>query len=78
MLGRQPPRSLRALSQTCATLRAIADNEHVWRESYVHRFVADAGPVKSVEVDMNVLLQSCLDGSQGWRREALAREAMLE
>lgn len=75
-----PPRTLRTLSTTCRTLREDLENESIWRESYGNRFLWDgAARDRWAKDDVKVLVQSCQDGiGKGWRKEALARETMLE
>jgi hypothetical protein len=78
LLGRMPPRSLRALSQTCAGLRAILDDDSIWKDCYVYGFLQSIRP-RDVRREMDVLVQGCLGAAnRGWRREALGRESMLE
>ena len=77
LLGRMPPSSLKVLGQTCAGLRAILEDEAIWRDSYVHMFM---GSVRTDEVkgDLKILVQGCLGTERGWKKEALGREAMIE
>lgn len=77
LLGRMPPRSLSLLAQTCAGLREIMEDESIWRDCYVNRFMGSVR-VDEVKQDMKVLVQSCLGSIRGWKKEALGREAMLE
>jgi len=78
LLGRMPPRSLRALSQTCAGLRAILDDDSIWKDCYVYGFLQSIRP-RDVRREMDVLVQGCLGAAgRGWRREAMGRETMLE
>jgi hypothetical protein len=80
LLARLPPRSLRALSVTCKTLREDLSDDSIWRQSYANRFMWDgAAREVAAKAEMKVLVQGCMgDGGRGWRREALNREAMLE
>jgi hypothetical protein len=72
LLARLPPRTLIALGATCRELRELLDGETIWRQSYVNRFLS--GERKNIKA----LVQCCGLAERGWRREALAREAMIE
>ena len=74
LLVRIPPRSLAAVAATCTTLRTDLEDEAIWRRSYVHHY---AGEGVSEEV-VRTLVQPCAVAGQGWRKEALERETMLE
>jgi hypothetical protein len=74
LLVRVPPRSLAALAATCTTLRADLSDEAIWRRSYVHRYVGESAP----EAVVRTLVQPCAVAGQGWRKESLERETMLE
>jgi hypothetical protein len=80
LLARIPPRSLRALSVTCKTLREDLSDDVIWRQSYANRFMWDGAALEVAgRAEMKTLVQGCMgDGGRGWRREALNREAMLE
>ena len=61
-----PPIALRALSQTCSSLRTYLSHDSIWRDAYTCYFSAPMS-----------LVQPCLDGHT-WKRESLARERMLD
>jgi hypothetical protein len=73
LLSRLPPRSLSILSATCKTLRGDLEDETIWRQSYVYRYLGQAKPT-----EVQVLVQPCGEDGRGWRKESLAREMMLE
>ena len=72
-----PPSSLKVLGEVCAGLRAILEDEAIWRDSYVHMFMASV-PVTELKADMKILLQPCFGSGRGWKKEALGREAMIK
>ncbi|WRT68667.1 uncharacterized protein IL334_005646 [Kwoniella shivajii] len=80
LLSRIPPRDLTKLALTCKDLYEELEDESIWRQSYINRFVSDgAARSRQAKQDVEVLVQSCLNnGGRGWRREALSREAMLD
>ena len=80
LLSRLPPRSLKALSVTCKTLKEDLEDESIWRQSYANRFLWDGAARSTIgKENVKVLVQGCTgDGGRGWRKEALNREAMLE
>ena len=73
LLSRFPPRSLSVLSATCKTLRGDLENDSIWRQSYIYHFMGVVDPK-----EIQVLVQPCGPEGQGWRKESLARETMLE
>ena len=60
------PSTLRALAQTCSSLRNYLSYDLIWRDVYARYFDAPLG-----------VAQPCLDG-QSWRSESLARELMID
>lgn len=79
LLARIPPRSLHALSATCSVLREQLKSETIWRQSYINRFLSYGSALESsARRDVRLLAQGCMGSGKGWRREALAREAMLQ
>ncbi|WWD02114.1 hypothetical protein V865_000152 [Kwoniella europaea PYCC6329] len=79
LLSRIPPRDLTRLAQTCKDLYEELEDESIWRQSYVNRFLYDgaARDIRAKE-DVRILVQGCLNtGGRGWKREALSREAMI-
>ncbi|WVW85344.1 hypothetical protein I302_107382 [Kwoniella bestiolae CBS 10118] len=79
LLSRIPPRDLTRLAVTCKDLYEELEDESIWRQSYVNRFLYDgaARDIRAKE-DVKVLVQGCLNnGGRGWKREALSREAMI-
>lgn len=66
LLTSLPPFALRALSQTCSSIRIYLSHDSIWRDNYTRFYTAPL-----------CLTQPCLDG-RSWRSEGLAREAMIE
>ena len=79
LLCRLPPKSLLALSTTCVVLRQKLQDESVWRQSYVNRYLWE-GAARSISgrEDVQVLIQTCNGTTRGWKQENLSREAMLQ
>lgn len=79
-MSRLSPRTLLRFSETCKLLNEQAENDTVWRHSYVNRFLGEgvARDSKRRE-EIVVLAQSCVNApGRGWKKEALGREVMLE
>lgn len=82
LLARIPPRSLLALSATCRYLHEVLQDELVWKHSYVSRYIGETASASAAgRQAVRTLVQGCqgqgLPG-RGWKKEGLAREAMLE
>ncbi|KAL7419845.1 hypothetical protein Q5752_005761 [Cryptotrichosporon argae] len=80
LLSRLAPRDLQRLASTCRALREGIDDDLLWRDCYVNRFLYDgAADDARAKEDVRVLVQGCLNtGGRGWRKEALSREAMID
>nr|XP_018261760.1 uncharacterized protein I303_06204 [Kwoniella dejecticola CBS 10117]OBR83918.1 hypothetical protein I303_06204 [Kwoniella dejecticola CBS 10117] len=79
LLTRLPPKDLTKLAQTCRDLYEELEDESIWRQSYINRFLYD-GASRSIQAKQHVkvLVQGCLNtGGRGWKKEALSRESML-
>lgn len=82
LLARIPPRSLLALSATCRYLHDELQDHLIWKHSYVNRYIGEnASATLAGRQAVRTLVQGCegqgLPG-RGWKKEGLAREAMLE
>ncbi|WWC90437.1 uncharacterized protein L201_005372 [Kwoniella dendrophila CBS 6074] len=79
LLSHIPPKDLTRLAQTCKDLYEVLQDESIWRQSYVNRFLYDgAARDNKAKRDVKLLVQGCLNnGGRGWKKEALSREAML-
>ncbi|WWC71308.1 uncharacterized protein I206_105262 [Kwoniella pini CBS 10737] len=79
LLTHIPPRDLTRLAQTCKDLYEELEDESIWRQSYINRFLYDgAARSNQAKQDVKVLVQGCLNsGGRGWKKEALSRESML-
>lgn len=90
-----PPRQLLPLRLIARAFDDLLDNDTVWRESYINRFIPPGPPASAQagvasrrddgdeegRADRLGLVRSCVGtgaGGQGWKREALSRESMLE
>lgn len=76
LLGKMPPKGLKALGETCQLLRYAVDDETIWKNCFVNRFFSYGSDVN--KSDLTVLAQPSLTEGRGWKKECLAREAMLE
>lgn len=74
------PRTLLKISETCKLLNEQAENDTVWRHSYINRFLGEGvGEDGKRREEIVVLAQSCVNvAGRGWKKEALGREVMLE
>ncbi|XAO25923.1 hypothetical protein I312_104756 [Cryptococcus bacillisporus CA1280] len=80
LMSRLSPRTLLKISETCKLLNEQAENDTVWRHSYVNRFLGEGvGKHGKRREEIVVLAQSCVNvAGRGWKKEALGREVMLD